>query len=41
MMESHSQIDAQSIYEFTGNPSPNFLQKVLDILLNKEVSHAF
>ena len=35
MMESAKKIDAQTIYEFTGNPSPNFLQKVLDALLNE------
>lgn len=33
-MESDAEIDALTVYDFTGSPSPAFLSKVMDILLN-------
>lgn len=36
MIESRTQISADRVYEFTGNPSPEFLQSILDQLFNEE-----
>lgn len=34
-------INAQKVYDFTGNPSPLFLNNILDSLLNDSVSDAY
>jgi replication factor C subunit 3/5 len=41
MMGSSTDINAQTVYEFTGNPSPAFLEKVMDILLNEDIGKAY
>ena len=37
MMNHVEMIEAQTVYDFTGNPSPQFLSNILDILLNESV----
>lgn len=34
MMDQQGVIEAQTVYDFTGNPSPQFLNSIMDILLN-------
>ena len=36
-MDSKADIDAQIVYDFTGSPSPVFLSKIMDILLNEDI----
>lgn len=40
-MESLVDIDDKTVYEFTGNPSPAFIERIMDILLSKEIGPAF
>lgn len=40
MMDSASDINAQAVYDFTGSPSPAFLGKIMDILLNESIETA-
>lgn len=37
MIETASDIDASTVYDFTGSPSPGFLNKIMDILLNETI----
>lgn len=37
MMDQGETIEAQTVYDFTGNPSPQFLNSIMDILLNESV----
>lgn len=37
MLEHKEVIEAQTVYDFTGNPSPQFLNNIMDILLNETV----
>jgi hypothetical protein len=37
MMEHPEEITAQTVYDFTGNPSPTFLSNLMNILLNDSV----
>lgn len=37
MMNQVEMIEAQTVYDFTGNPSPQFLNDIMDILLNESV----
>jgi hypothetical protein len=41
MMDQEGVIEAQTVYDFTGNPSPQFLNDIMDILLNESVEVAF
>lgn len=41
MMDSVVEIDAQIVYDFTGSPSPAFLDKIMDILLNESIETAY
>lgn len=41
MLEATGEISEDSVYNFTGNPSPAALQHYQNILLNKDVSTAF
>ena len=41
MMEQIVEITAKTVYDFTGSPSPDFLDKVLDIFLNENIAKAF
>ena len=40
-MEQIVEITAKTVYDFTGSPSPDFLDKVLDIFLNENIAKAF
>ena len=40
-MENVVEITAKTVYDFTGSPSPDFLDKVLDILLNENIAEAY
>lgn len=35
------EVNARTVYEFTGSPSPDFIDKVMDTLLNEEVEKGF
>ena len=41
MMDQGEVIEAQTVYDFTGNPSPQFLNNIMDILLNDSVEVGF
>jgi len=41
MMENVVEISAKTVYDFTGSPSPDFIDKVLDILLNENIAEAY
>ena len=41
MMDHVAEISDQTVYDFTGNPSPAFLQGIMDTLLNDNVSEAY
>ena len=41
MMDHTSTIEAQTVYDFTGNPSPQFLNNLMDILLNETVEEGY
>lgn len=41
MTDQQEVINAQVVYDFTGNPSPQFLSNVMDILLNESVEKSF
>lgn len=41
MKDQDGVIEAQNVYDFTGNPSPQFLNNILDILLNDSVEVGF
>lgn len=40
-MEHSAAIEAQTVYDFTGNPSPQFLSNIMDILLNEPVEEGY
>ncbi len=40
-MDKEGVIDAQTVYDFTGNPSPQFLNNIMDILFNESVDIGF
>ena len=40
-MENVIEITGKVVYDFTGSPSPDFLDKVLDILLNENIAEAY
>ena len=40
-MEHSTAIEAQTVYDFTGNPSPQFLANIMDILLNETVEEGY
>jgi replication factor C subunit 3/5 len=41
MMEGVVELDAKAVYDFTGSPSPAFLDKTMDILLNEAIDQSF
>jgi hypothetical protein len=41
MKDDDGVIEAQTVYDFTGNPSPQFLNNIMDILLNDSVEVGF
>jgi hypothetical protein len=41
MMDQNGVIEAQTVYDFTGNPSPQYLSNIMDILLNDSVEDGF
>jgi len=40
-MDHPIEISDQIVYDFTGNPSPTFLEGIMDTLLNEKVSDAY
>ena len=40
MMGSSNTIEAQTVYNFTGNPSPDFMKRIMDRLFNEPLSQA-
>jgi len=41
MMPTVVEVNARTVYEFTGSPSPDFIDRVMDTLLNENVEKAF
>ena len=41
MMPTVVEVNARTVYEFTGSPSPDFIDRVMDTLLNENVENAF
>ena len=41
MIGSEEEIDEETVYSFTGNPSPATLSSYMEILLNKDIKTAF
>ena len=40
MMQYSDEIDAQLVYDFTGNPSPKMIKGFMDILLTENIEVA-
>lgn len=41
MIDTITEVDAGTVYDFTGSPSPQFLEKVMDAMLNDSIESAF
>lgn len=41
MIDNQSEISSERVYEFTGNPSPQFLDTIIDTLFNKNFNDSY
>lgn len=41
MMENIVEITAKTVYDFTGSPSPAFIDSLMDTLLNEDIASSF
>lgn len=41
MIDNGSEFSSERVYEFTGNPSPQFLESIVDRLLNENFNDCY